>query len=194
MEIGCLEPAPSACVVVAGRRQQQRLLGELRRSGGRAPPTRPPSGAVERSGNLGARRGGRQGEVASLLLRVRGNGRQPFVERALARADRSAGDRRTQQWMREAQARPVELEDTRSERLLDAVAAAGGALDQLDRRVGRSRNDPAGLVGFGRQRLQPLEHETLERLGHGQLLPGLDPAAAALERAGELQCEEGVAS
>ncbi len=112
------------------------------------------------------------------------------VERPLALSDLTRGDRGREQRVREPKAVAVELEHACPKRVVEAGGSSvDGELDQPKRRLRRRRNDATDLVRLRRQSREPLDDQTLERLGHRKLRAVIDPAAAPLERAGQLQRE-----
>jgi hypothetical protein len=133
--------------------------------------------------------------MTRLLLGIRRERGESLVERAPPRADGPRGDPGREQRVRETQSLTVELEDTRLQRILNAAHwVVHCELDKLDRRVGRGSDDTAHLVCVGAQRLEPLDHEVLERRRHRELGSRLDPRAAPLQRACQLEREERIAA
>jgi hypothetical protein len=97
--------------------------------------------------------------------------------------------------MDEADPFPVELEHTRSERLVErGLRARHHRLDDVGGRLGHRRHDVRRLECRRREPIQPLLQKRVQARRQRQLRTRLDPAAAADKRARQLQREEGVAA
>ena len=133
-------------------REPARLFEQLRRSVGRAARPRPPRGVDERRGDVLIRRVRGEREMPRPLLGIVDHGRgarmqRPFVGDLLVRDGR-------EQWMREAHAGSLELENSRR----------GRSVDQCRRRARQHRRERRRLPAPGRQRGQPVGDERAQAL------------------------------
>jgi hypothetical protein len=95
--------------------------------------------------------------------------------------------------MSEANAIALALDDLRLDGRLEHVAvAAGRSGDERRRRLGEGRGGAERSAGLGRQRGEPPTRELVHVIGHRQALAGVERSSVQLERAGELEGEEGV--
>ena len=103
---------------------------------------------------------------------------------------------RSEHGMREPEAIPIELDDSRFERGAKACLTIDSRRRLRDghrgmRMRGRGEQEVTACLG---QCQQPFVDEVVERLGDGQGLPGLDRDVAALQGSNDLERVERVAA
>jgi hypothetical protein len=95
--------------------------------------------------------------------------------------------------MGEANAITLELDDLRLDGWLEhAPVAANGSRDKRHRWLGEGGGSAERGGGLGRQRSEPVAGKLVHVVGHRQVLAGVERSPAALERAGDLEREEGI--
>ena len=161
-------------VAQRGRRQSERLFGELRRRP--APAPRSSASArrfVEHPRDVGVGRVGAQREVPGANDRIVGDLGDPRVDATPLVPEAAVEDRR-QQGMREADERSVTFDDPRREGGLERLRGDSRLLEQRLRRRADGGRDREGFPRARGKRLEPRPHELVERLRDRKRLQRFD--------------------
>ena len=170
---------------------------ELARRGGRPTCCRLLGGRLQLGGDssVGAVCGERQ--MAGALLGVRHNVSQSSVHGLALPERRALVADRSEERMREADVRVVELDHRllrrRLERLQDTVALSVGRRHQLDRRSRESGDEQQDVERLAGEACQPASEQLAQALGHAQRLARRRSRVRSDQLAAELQREERVA-
>ena len=134
--------------------------------------------------------------MASPLLGARDDPGQLRVERATARGRLPSRHGRPEQWVREAKAVAIQLDDPRGERLGQSGVerTTDDGLDEVHGRIGNRGNHARGLERRSAEVLDALAQKLVQVGGHRELLARCEHASSALERPRELEREERVAA
>jgi hypothetical protein len=187
LQLGRDEPAGVSLLGKLGRRQEERLLGELGRDHDRAARFRMLGRRLQSSGDLGIRPLRREREMPRPLLRVdHGGGQQAMNGVSRARRRGSEVDRGEQR-MREADLLAVKLDHAGSDRSIEVTLYPFGgtdrALDSRDRRPRQRRREAERLARRTGKLREPPMNELAQTRRHGKRLArgrlGLGPLQGA---------------
>lgn len=189
-----LDGAATRLPWVFGRCQAKGLVRQLGRGALRATGVRPVSGVIEarRNGCIGS--GDRQGQVACSLLGIVDELRDACVDPTACSGAGCLIAPGREQRMREADALVLESDHVR----LDSRPQTLGGIGLRHRpgqgqcRLCEGRGHRQRLARLGRQGFEPRADELAQVRGHGQRLTRGGGDAPPLERAGQLESEEGI--